>query len=502
MAKVQSDGMAVDPASIEAPSAPGPSRTPRPEWAPSVIRRVAITDAAAIAIAVLVANRLRFGASRAEVTGAGGLTYGSVALILAIGWLLSLIAMQAYRPTIFGVGHDEYRTVFNATFVTFGIVSLFAMLFRVEVARGFLAIALPLGLTLLLLGRLINRRWLVRARARGELADRVVIVGAPQEVRHVAEGIARNTAAGYHVVAVATNDRPDPAFELRDGTLVPQVGAIDGACDMAKRMGARSLVVAGGARVSNDQIRQIGWELEGMGGHLVLASRMTDIAGPRIHWRRIEGLPLMSVELPHYTGPRYAMKRAFDIFFALGSLVLLSPVMLVVALAIKIDSRGPVFFRQTRIGIRGEPFKMTKFRSMVDGADRQQQKLSADGHQGSGLLFKLKDDPRQTKVGKFIRRTSLDELPQLLDVVRGSMSIVGPRPALPLEVDRYADDVRRRLNVRPGITGPWQIGGRSNLSWEDSVRKDLSYVENWSMTSDILIIVKTIRAVLTSDGAY
>ena len=234
---------------------------------------------------------------------------------------------------------------------------------------------------------------------------------------------------------------------------------------------------------------------------MAIASRMTDVAGPRIHWRPIEGLPLMSVEMPRYSGLKYSLKRLFDIVVATGMLLLLSPVLLLIALAVRLDSPGPIFFRQSRVGVNGSLFKMTKFRSMVVDAEECLAALEAQ-NEGSGLLFKMKDDPRITRVGNVLRRYSLDELPQLFDVVAGSMSLVGPRPPLPREVEGYETHVHRRLNVKPGITGPWQVGGRSNLTWEESIRKDLYYVENWSLSGDLVILFKPVRAVLASDGAY
>ncbi|MEO8851345.1 MAG: exopolysaccharide biosynthesis polyprenyl glycosylphosphotransferase, partial [Allobranchiibius sp.] len=226
-----------------------------------------------------------------------------------------------------------------------------------------------------------------------------------------------------------------------------------------------------------------------------------DVAGPRIHRTPVEGLPLMSVEPPRYDGGRYLLKRIFDIVLSGVLLVALSPIFAVVAALIKFTDRGPVFFRQKRVGVNGASFPMTKFRSMVVNAELRLDDLEADAG-STATLFKMRHDPRITRVGTFLRAYSIDELPQLMDVFIGNMSLVGPRPALSSEVSVYRDFAHRRLNVKPGITGPWQVGGRSNLSWEDSIRKDLYYVENWTIIGDCLLLIKTVKAVLTREGAY
>ena len=217
--------------------------------------------------------------------------------------------------------------------------------------------------------------------------------------------------------------------------------------------------------------------------------------------RPVAGLPLIHVERPRYHGAQKFAKTSFDLLFATTVLLLISPVLLAAALAVKLTSAGPIIYKAERMGLDGEPFPMLKFRSMVQDADRQISALMKD-NQGSGALFKIRDDPRVTPVGRFLRRYSIDELPQFFNVLRREMSVVGPRPPLRREVETYDGTVSRRLLVKPGITGLWQVSGRSDLSWEDTVRLDLSYVDNWSMMGDILIIAKTLKAVVGSDGAY
>lgn len=469
------------------------------DWRPRVRASLVLTDSVAIIIAVGTAFFARFG--RSAVDDPGIVAYLWCAVALAIAWLISMFLNQSYRDDCLALGSDEFRRVGKATFAVFGLFAIVSMILKFDMSRAFLAVALPLGLVLLLAGRALARLALTRARARGECVDSVFVIGAPPEVRYVASRIQGVPSAGYVIAGVATDDTGNEWFELADGDRVPEAGRISGAIEAARAAGAASIIVAGHSRVNRELLREMSWRLEGTGIGLALASRMTDVAGPRIHWRPIEGLPLMSVEMPRYSGVKFYLKRVLDFSGSLFGLVAMSPILLAIAVAVKVDSKGPVLFRQTRVGVNGTHFKMTKFRSMVVDAEAQLATLKAQ-NQGSGALFKMKDDPRITKVGKFIRRYSIDELPQLFDVLAGSMSLVGPRPPLPSEVEEYEGHVHRRLNVKPGITGPWQVGGRSNLSWEESVRKDLYYVENWSLAGDVIILLKTVRAVLMRDGAY
>jgi exopolysaccharide biosynthesis polyprenyl glycosylphosphotransferase len=267
-----------------------------------------------------------------------------------------------------------------------------------------------------------------------------------------------------------------------------------------RRSGATTVVVLSGDLTASE-LRSVSWQLEALDVDLVMSPGMVDVAEPRLTLRAGGGLPLLHVEKPQYDGAKRIGKRAFDFGFSLLVLTLLLPALLGAALAVKLTSRGPVFYRANRIGLDGKPFRMIKFRSMIADADAMTATLT-HLNESDGLLFKIRDDPRVTRVGHFLRRYSIDELPQFLNVLRGEMSVVGPRPPLPREVDAYDADVRRRLLVRPGITGLWQVSGRSDLSWEDSVRLDLSYVENWSMATDLAIAAATVNAVLAGRGAY
>lgn len=244
------------------------------------------------------------------------------------------------------------------------------------------------------------------------------------------------------------------------------------------------------------------WQLETMDIDLVVSPGVMDVANARLALRPYAGFPLLHVEKPQYEETNRFQKRAFDFCFALAAIVVTFPVMLVCAVAIRLTSKGPVFYRAERIGLDGKPFTMLKFRTMVDGADQQVEDLLARNDSAGGVLFKMREDPRITRVGKVLRKLSIDELPQFINVLKQDMSVVGPRPPLRREVDTYDVEARRRLLVKPGVTGLWQVSGRSDLSWEDSVRLDLSYVDNWSMAGDLMIVAKTIKVVLVGDGAY
>lgn len=477
--------------------------SPRSDWRRKIVLVLIVLDLAVVTFSVVAAFFARFWTAETSLEAVNGRhrLYLAVVMSLIAGWVGALLWNQCYQVDGLAIGYDEYRGIVRATFGTFGSLAIVSELLRLQVARGFLAIALPLGLVLLLFERALFRRWLVARRRRSRLVDGVIVVGSPQEVRYVAEGITRSPEAGLVVRAVATETSDVPTFELANGLVVPQIGGLSDVVPAMRSHYASMVIVAGHNRVNRKQLRELGWQLEDTDIRLAIASRMTDVAGPRIHWRPIEGLPLMSVEMPRYSGLKYSLKRLFDVVVSCGMLLLLSPVLLLIALAVRIDSPGPIFFRQTRVGVNGSLFKMTKFRSMTVDAEARLATLEAR-NEASGLLFKLKDDPRITRVGAFLRRYSLDELPQLFEVLFGSMSLVGPRPSLPREVEGYETHVHRRLNVKPGITGPWQVSGRSNLTWEESIRKDLYYVENWSLSGDLVILFKTVRAVLASDGAY
>lgn len=462
-----------------------------------------VSDLAILVIAVFAAQVIRFGINAGELSIAASrrgdiaLSYTIISCALVLGWALALTVFDTRDRKIFGVGPDEYKRIINATFVTFGVLAIFAFLAKSDVARGYLLIALPLGLTLLLVSRWLWRKRLHRQRRRHSHVHRTLIMGEPVKSAHIARGISRNRYAGFGLLGAVT-ERGGPG-ELVQG--LPIVASYDGLIEAINEHDADTLILTSTDTLTPERIRRISWELESRRIDLVVAAALTDVAGSRIHTRLVSGLPLLHVEYPEFSGRKYFAKRMFDLIISTLLLVLLSPVFLVLAVLIRADSSGTVFFRQQRIGLNGTSFKMLKFRSMVVDAEDQLPGL-LDQSQGNGVLFKLKHDPRVTRIGAVMRKYSLDELPQLVNVLRGEMSLVGPRPPLPKEVDQYEDWVHRRLLVKPGITGLWQVSGRSDLSWEDSVRLDLYYVENWSMTGDLLILLRTVKTVARPNGAY
>jgi exopolysaccharide biosynthesis polyprenyl glycosylphosphotransferase len=420
------------------------------------------------------------------------------ALALVVAWPVLLLAVGAHSERVFGTGSDEYRAVARAGFVLLAVAGFVSYAADLDLSRGLVVVAVPALMVVTLVGRYAARCALRRLRTQGRCTKRVVVVGRGTAVLDLVSQVRRERFAGLDVVAVCVT----PADRDRVASVagVP-VGGLDEVVELAGRMRADTIAVTSASETAAQYLRQLSWRLEGTGIELLVSPGLIEVAGPRLHIRPFEGLPLLSVEQPRFEGWRSVVKGTIDRVAAALALVLLAPVLLGIAVAIKLTSSGPVLFRQERVGINGESFTMLKFRSMVVDADRQLEDLRAENI-SDGVLFKMRVDPRVTRVGRVLRRLSLDELPQLLNVLGGSMSLVGPRPPLPGEVARYDSEVHRRLLVKPGLTGLWQVSGRSDLPWEEAVRLDLRYVENWSLAMDMLILAKTVRAVLSSSGAY
>ena len=263
-----------------------------------------------------------------------------------------------------------------------------------------------------------------------------------------------------------------------------------------------TVVVTACAEMGGPVLRRLAWDLEGSGVDLVVSPGLVQVAGPRLHVRPLCGLQLLHVEEPELVGGRRVVKAAIDRVGALVALLLLAPLLIGTAIAVRMTSPGPMLFTQARVGKDGREFTLRKFRTMSADAEQLLVKMRASNVHGAGVLFKVRQDPRVTPLGRWLRRFSVDELPQLVNVLLGDMSLVGPRPPLPSEVARYGDGVHRRLLVKPGLTGLWQIRGRSDLSWDESIQLDLRYVENWSLALDVMILCKTMTAVLGGRGAY
>lgn len=473
-------------------------------WSRPLKRQLAILDFVLIAFAILASHLLRFGVVTdvpISVRSSLDISYATLGFAIGAAWWLALGGWNTRDVRLLGAGFDEYKRVVTASLAVFGSVAIVSYAFHAETARGYVGIALPLGVVLLLAGRWAFRKRIRTARLSGRCTHRVLVIGGHDAVQHLASRLKQDYSAGYNPTAAVVPGGMAGALEESNIKIISNGSNIESILRAIDDSGADTVAISAGSVLAPRTVRQLGWELHTRGINLIMAPALTDIAGPRIHTQPVAGLPLIHVATPQLDGIKLVAKRLFDLVFASLGLILLSPVLAVVAIMIKIDDPGPVFFQQHRIGKDGRPFRMHKFRSMVVDAEARLADLESR-NQGNGVLFKLKEDPRITKLGAFLRRYSIDELPQLWNVVIGEMSLVGPRPPLPREVETYEDYVHRRLMVTPGITGLWQVSGRSDLSWDDSVRLDLYYVENWSLTQDLIIMLKTAKAVFGKDGAY
>lgn len=468
-------------------------------WRERFARRVAISDFLVLVWVVYGTQIAWFGLGRVDVTvredsRITDFSYWlfSAMLIAAWMWALALIDSRDYR--VIGTGPTEYARIANASLSLFGVIAIIAFLSRIDVARGYLLIALPMGVAVLLFERWMWRQWLIAKRSIGDYSARVLLVGSEQSVSQIARDLMRMPSAGYHVVgACVPSGRIAATIE---GTEIPMLGNVNAVERAVRVSGADTVVVTSTDELPSGKVKEISWGLEAGRQHLVLAPSIADIAGPRIHTRPVAGLPLIHVETPRFSRGQRVLKRSFDLAASIVGVVAISPLLAVLALVVGLSTPGGVLFKQTRIGFHGCEFSMLKFRSMVANAEDLLPELSAQRDAGNEVLFKMTNDPRVTSIGRFMRRFSLDELPQLFNVIAGSMSLVGPRPPLPSEVELYAEHVHRRFLAKPGITGAWQVGGRSSLSWEESVRLDLAYVENWNLLGDLVILLKTAKASL------
>lgn len=460
-----------------------------------------VCDAAVLVAAGLLAQVARFGEANATLAGAARLdvSYRVIAAILAPLWVGALAISGAYGEKVVGAGADEYRRIVEAGLRFVAAIAIVSFLFRLDVSRGFLAAVGPLALAATFLAHWGARRWLHRRRARGDCVERAIVVGSAQHVEELVRHLARAPYVGLSVVGACTGGPEDEVAV--DDTVVPVVATPEDLVERIGACGADAVIVADAAVLGLGAIRRFAWALEGRGVDLIVAPTITGVAGPRIAVRPVAGLPLLHVEEPRLSGGARVAKGIVERTAAAVLLLVLSPLLLVIALVVRLTSSGPALYRQVRIGKGGAPFTMLKFRTMVEGAEDGRTALD-HLNEHDGPLFKMRRDPRITRVGRWLRRFSLDELPQLGHVVAGRMSVVGPRPPLPEELEAYDDVAWRRLLVRPGLTGLWQVSGRCELPWLETLRLDLYYVENWSLTLDLVILAKTVLAVLSGRGAY
>lgn len=461
--------------------------------------RLVLSDTTVVLTASGVAAAIQFANAQVDLIDAPW-QYGRVFLLTTAIWLLLLALFQTRATRLVGQGTHEYRRVAHATGMAFGVLAIGFVLLQSQGLRTQLVVALPVGMLGLIYGRWLSRRWLVRQRLNGEYVSRALVVGRRSDVEYVVRSVHGSGLLGYRVVGVSLEDDDAQSISVNGETFRAMADA-SSAHLTASRLGADAVIVASTPECDAEYLKKLSWQLEGTAAELVLSSPLADVAGPRMTLTPVEGLPLIQVELATFEGSRYLLKRAMDVIISSLALLAIALITPFVALAIVIDDPGPVFFRQDRVGRDGRTFRMLKFRSMRTDAERVKLRL-LEQNEGAGPLFKMKSDPRITRVGAIIRRFSIDELPQFWNVLIGDMSIVGPRPPLPSEVTAYDGMVYRRLYIKPGITGLWQVSGRSDLSWEESVRLDLRYVENWSIVTDLVILLRTMQVVLNPRGAY
>ncbi|MEI4277164.1 sugar transferase [Klenkia terrae] len=431
------------------------------------------------------------------VWGTSLTTVSAIAAILAWPGVLALLGSYAERRL--GAGPDEYRRVMVSSLVLVAALGVVLAAAPEAPLRAFLLVGIPVAAALTLVGRNVQRRRLHRARREGRMSKRVVVVGREVALVDLVGRLRRDPSAGWQVIGACVPDPSSAGGLGREGVHV--LGGLDHVAAVLDNVRADAVVVSSASETAAVYLRELAWKLEGTNIELLVVPGLIEVAPDRLQIRPTVSVPLIQVREPEFRGLRRVAKSAVDRSAAALLLLLGSPLLLVLAVLVKRSSAGPVFYRHRRIGKRGHEFNLLKFRSMVTGADRQLESLVTFSD-GNDVQFKMRQDPRITGIGAFLRRCSLDELPQLINVLKGDMSLVGPRPHVTREVEQYGDDMHRRLLVKPGITGLWQVSGRSDLSWDESVELDVRYVENWSLGRDLGILWKTFRAVVRGSGAY
>ncbi|MEU8591724.1 sugar transferase [Streptomyces sp. NPDC048664] len=475
--------------------AKGATSPPAIEWEQRYRRAVITSDTVATALVVTAIGNF-FGARDAANWHEkwGILAFGTELLVLG-----ALAMSRSWAPAVLGQGAEEFRRLGRSLFAATVVLALGGIALTSRNIKLWIFVAIPAIALVTMTARYLLRLWLHRQRKEGRCLRPVLAAGSPATVRDMISRTRKFPHLGWRVDGVCTTDGLALGEDQLDGVRV--VGGLADVAHHVRRDGYRVVAVTPDPHWSPDRLQRLAWNLEGSDAEMVVAPVLMEVAGPRLHVDAVLGIPLLRVSMPTFTGGRRAIKGVVDRLGAAILLVLFAPLMLAVGLIVLADSRGGAFYRQRRVGKDGREFTILKFRTMVAGADRARGEL-ADLNEGAGLLFKLRRDPRVTRVGTVLRRYSIDELPQLFNVLTGSMSLVGPRPPLPEESAAYGPDIRRRLLVKPGLTGLWQISGRSDLSWEEAVRLDLRYVEDWSLALDTVILWKTLRAVLYGQGAY
>lgn len=458
-------------------------------WVRSYLWTAGVADGSCALAAGFIALEARFASRPRE--------YLLFTALMPVFWVASVALARGYDARFVGLGPDEFRKVLNVGASLTAGVAIVSFVTKSDIARGYIVIALPCATALDLLARYGLRKGLHRRRRGGACMQRVIAVGHAARVADLIGELRREKYHGLSIVGAC----------LTQGTMlaeiagIPVIGGMESVSAAVAEFDADTVAVVADRDLTKMRLRELAWELEATETDLYVAPALLDVAGPRTTIRPVAGLPLLHVDHPEFSGSHWVIKGVFDKLAAITALMISAPLLVVITFAVALRDGRPVLFRQARVGKDGRTFTLYKFRTMVVDAEQRKAQL-ADCDEGAGALFKMRDDPRVTLTGRWLRRYSLDELPQLFNVLKGDMSLVGPRPPLPDEVARYTDYVRRRLAVKPGITGLWQISGRSDLSWEEAVRLDLRYVENWSLIFDMQILWKSCPAVFHGSGAY
>ncbi len=466
-------------------------RRATPGWPAVYRRRLIAADVVCGLAAALVASVSRWGEGvpmRMVVVG----------LIIPLAWCACVGLLHGYNGRQLGTGPEEYRAVVNAGALLLGVVGFSSFAFRLDFSRAYVIWLAVSVVVFGLVSRKVLRASLSRSRANGRLQQRTIVVGTAGSVTELIRELRDGGHSAFDIVGVCV-----PAANL-DGPVLEGIPVIGDPRDVVLAVDfadADVVAVAGHSGLSGRALRELGWALEERQVELVVSPGVFQVAGPRLSLRPDAGAYLLHVERPMHSGLRHVLKVVTDRALAILLTLIALPFLLATAVAIRVTSPGPVLFTQWRVGARGQRFRIYKFRTMVADAEERKAEMTT-GHDVNGVLFKDRADPRITRVGAVLRRYSVDELPQLINVMRGEMSLVGPRPGLPEEVERYETDALRRLRVRPGMTGLWQVSGRASLDWEQTVRLDLWYVDNWTPLLDLQILIRTARAVVGADGAY
>lgn len=483
----------------------------RPRWRYAFVSCMVVLDIAVMLLSLLISLLVN---GEAYVTIVRSMPFELFLFCFSLIWVLCLALAGTYHRHLMADGYELYAKIINASLLTVLLYCSLSFTLNLDLPRTTLITAPVIAFFLAVIERWQMRMSLHRNRRNGRCKYKTVLVGSSTGINAALRTMADYSNWGYEPIAVCpieadlhepdayvvTSFVPDPNIPGADKLkVIPFNSAFPRTCES---LGAQEVYIADVLSRDSEMLHGMSLAIESLGMELALSVSLADISGHRLYLRNTTEQPVLLASLPQYTNSAYAVKRVLDIVCSALALIISSPLMLGVAIAIKLDDGGPVFFSQTRIGLHGRPFKMYKFRSMVTNAEELKKKLAEENGQSDRFIFKIKDDPRITKIGHFIRKTSLDEFPQFFNVLKGDMSLVGPRPALPEEVARYWSLYSARLLVKPGITGPWQVSGRSDLSQEQSEYLDVSYIENWSITGDLAILAKTVLVVFRGTGSY